>query len=333
MRRFSVVAIAAIVAALVAYTGYWFYMASELRTGTLRWAEAARAGGRSLAWEEMAVDGYPLAFRISLRNAVLGGAQPLPYEVAVATLIGKARPWDLQRWRLTAPGGFKSVMPGGPETVTVDGLDGSLVLGKGTVVDLVGHGVSTAGLVSGLRADRIAVRLTLPEHPPQQHGDTAVATTIELDQATLPAAVPPFGSTIETLSLDGAFKGAVPSGPLHQALEAWRADGGTIELQQGTLRWGALSLTANGTVALDEALQPLAAFTATIENHNAIVDAAVANGGLKAANANAVKLVLGLLAKPGPDGKKRLTVPVSIQNERLYLGPAQIAVLPPITWK
>jgi len=39
------------------------------------------------------------------------------------------------------------------------------------------------------------------------------------------------------------------------------------------------------------------------------------------------------MVKPGIDGKKQLTLPVTLQNRRLYLGPAQIAVLPAITWE
>lgn len=316
MRRFFLVIFASIAVALAAYTGYWFRMSDRLRVGVTRWADARRAEGRSLGWDEMAVDGYPLAFRVRLRNAVLDGMQPLPYEVLAPTLIGEARPWDLQRWRLTAPAGIRVAAPSETETISADGLDGNLTLGSsdGTVVDLVARHAIASGVVSGLGADRVAVRLALPDHALADHRDTAFAATIQLDQATLPTALPPFGSTIELLNVEGTLKGAPPSGPLRPALDAWRAAGGTIELQQGTLRWGSLAMTATGTLALDEALQPMGAFTATIENQNAIVDAAVAGGALRAGNANAVKLVLGLLAKPGPDGKQQLTVPISLQN-------------------
>ncbi len=335
MRRVSFAIAAGLVVALVAYSSYWLYTASRLKAGVMHWAEQRSAAGHAPRWDEIAVSGYPLAFRLSVGNAVLDGAQPLPYEVTAPMLVGRAPPWNLQCWRLQAPAGIRVAAPGEGETVSADGIDGTLTLGgsEGTVIDLVAHHAVAAGVVSGLGADRAALRLVLPDRAAADHRDTDFAATIRLDQATLPAAVPPLGSAVEQLSLDGTLKGALPPGPLHQALDAWRAAGGTIELQHAALRWGALSLTANGTLALDEALQPIGAFTATIENQNAIVDAAVASGALRAKNANTVKLVLGLLAKPGPDGQKQLTLPVSIQNERLYLGPAEIAVLPPITWK
>src|SRR5216683_1331251 len=75
------------------------------------------------------------------------------------------------------------------------------------------------------------------------------------------------------------------------------------------------------------------ALTASIENHDAVIDAAVAGGTLRADDASLAKVLLGLMVKPGIDGKKQLTLPVTLQNRRLYLGPAQIAVLPAITWE
>ncbi len=145
--------------------------------------------------------------------------------------------------------------------------------------------------------------------------------------------MPSLGATVDAVTLSGALKGAVPAGQLRQALAAWRDDGGTIELEEGTLRWGSLAASANGTLALDTALQPIGALTATIENHDAVIDAAVAGGTLRADDASLAKVLLGLMVKPGIDGKKQLTLPVTLQNRRLYLGPAQIAVLPAITWE
>jgi hypothetical protein len=42
--------------------------------------------------------------------------------------------------------------------------------------------------------------------------------------------------------------------------------------------------------------------------------------------------VLGLLARPNGAGDKALTLPMTIQNQQLYLGPAKLATIPPIAW-
>ena len=128
------------------------------------------------------------------------------------------------------------------------------------------------------------------------------------------------------------MKGALPPGQLVPALTHWRDDGGTIELQSLRLRWGSLLVDASGTLALDNALQPEGAFSAVITGQDAAVDVAVKTGALKPSDAGAAKAVLGLLARPNGNGDKALTLPMTIQNQRLYLGPAKLANIPPIPW-
>jgi hypothetical protein len=146
-------------------------------------------------------------------------------------------------------------------------------------------------------------------------------------------AVPGFGNTLSGFSFAAQMKGALPPGPLVPALAHWRDDGGTIELQSVRLRWGSLLVDASGTLALDKTLQPEGAFSTVITGQDAAVDVAVRTGALKPSDAGAAKAVLGLLARPqGNNGDKAITLPMTIQNQQLYLGPAKLATIPPIPW-
>jgi len=335
MRRLVLISSAVLALVWAGYSGYWFYTAKRLSAGVGPWAEARRADGYTLQWSKLAVEGYPLAFRLRFADATIAGVRPLPFAAALPILTGETAVWDLKHWHLEAPQGMHVEAPGAGEAITAQALDGDLGFGapEGTGVDLTLHGITAGGVVSGLHIDDAAMHLTIPAAPPASHRDAAIAAAIRLAKITLPWQLPPFGSDIEAVRLAATVKGAMPSGSLRQALDAWRADGGTVEVEDGALRWGKLAVTTTGTLALDEALQPMGALTATIEDHAAIVDAAVASGDLPAGNANFVKAFLGLMAKPGADGKKRLTLPVSLQNDRIYLGPAQIARLPRFTWE
>lgn len=151
--------------------------------------------------------------------------------------------------------------------------------------------------------------------------------------ASLLYPVPAFGDTLNGFSFAAQLDGALPPGPFVQALTHWRDDGGTIGLQSLRLRWGSLLVDASGTLALDEALQPEGALTATITGQDAAVDVAVMTGVLKPEAANAAKAVLGLLAKPNAQGQKAISLPVTMQNQQLFLGPAKIASIPPVRWE
>ncbi|HEX7967007.1 MAG TPA: DUF2125 domain-containing protein [Stellaceae bacterium] len=334
MRRILIATLVLLAAAAASYTGYWFHVAGRLRAGVEPWAEARRAEGYTVRWDAVSVGGFPGSFSLRFAGAVFGGSRPLPFQIAAPLLSGSARPWNLKRWKVNAPEGARVDAPSEGDAIAAAALDGTVILGTevGTAIDLVARDVAGSGAAAGLRIADAEARLTLPERAPASHQDTAFGAAIRLAKMVLPYRVPPFGSTVEALTLAGTFKGALPRGKLRQGLAAWRDDGGTIELEVGSLRWGPLAASANGTLALDEVLQPIGAMTATIEGHNAIIDAFVANGSLRPGDASFAKTFLGLMAKPSADGRKQLTVPLRLQNDRVYLGPAQIAALPRFTW-
>src|SRR5665213_1167262 len=143
---------------------------------------------------------------------------------------------------------------------------------------------------------------------------------------------PPFGGTIQEISGAATIDGAMSQGPVPQMLAGWRNRGGVIQLNQGHLHWDALDIEATGTLALDDQLQPLAALTAKITGQDSILDAAVQAGNLRPSDAGLAKAVLGLISQPGADGQKQVTLPISAQNQRLFLGPAAIARLPTLNW-
>jgi hypothetical protein len=196
-----------------------------------------------------------------------------------------------------------------------------------TAVDLAG-----LGLAQGTKIGDAEAHIELPATPPQSHTDTALGVSLQMSDATLPAAVPGFGDTLSGFSFSAQLKGALPPGQIVPALSHWRDDGGTIELQSLRLRWGSLLVDASGTLALDQALQPEGAFTAVITGQDAAVDVAVKTGALKPSDAGTAKAVLGLLARPNANGDKALTVPMTIEKQKLYLGPAKLANIPPIPW-
>jgi hypothetical protein len=46
-----------------------------------------------------------------------------------------------------------------------------------------------------------------------------------------------------------------------------------------------------------------------------------------------VQIALTALARPGPDGKPQITAPFTIQNGKMYLGPARLGTAPRIVWE
>jgi len=86
-------------------------------------------------------------------------------------------------------------------------------------------------------------------------------------------------------------------------------------------------------LALDADLQPIGAFTTRIEGFFETVNALHEKGLIRSQDAVTAKMVLGVLSKRNDAGRISLTVPLTVQERRLYVGPVPLAVIPPVRWQ
>lgn len=334
-RRIVLSLTALVLVALIAYAAYWYYVAGQLRDQLEPWAQSRADQGYLVRWDDAQVNGFPGSFRFDFTNLSFGTMRPVPVALNAATLSAWAMPWNLKHWEFTAPSGARLVEPTNSAGFDAQHLDGAVDVEGRTVaaVDLTAVGLSGVGLAQGIAVGDAEAHIELPATPPQGHTDTSLGLSLQVSQATLPNAVPGFGNTLSGFTVAAQVKGVLPPGPFAQALAQWRDSGGTIEIEALRVRWGSLLLDTSGTLALDNALQPEGAFSAMITGQDQAVDVAVMTGALRPEQASAAKAVLGLLAKPdGKGGENAITLPLTIQNEQLFLGPAKIATVPPIPW-
>jgi hypothetical protein len=216
-------------------------------------------------------------------------------------------------------------------TLTAPGSAGDAAAGRGMAVALTGEQITLVA-DARLTAARATIQAILPARN-AGHQETWLSSTLAVDELVLPARIEPLGQTIAHVDADVAVKGTIPAGPRPAALAAWRDDGGTLELQSLDVAWGQLAVAAKGTLSLDSAMQPLGALTARIGGYSEIIDAMVAARTMKSGDAQFAKIGLGVLARPGGDGKPVLDAPITLQNGFLFIGPVRLARLPRFTWE
>ena len=86
-------------------------------------------------------------------------------------------------------------------------------------------------------------------------------------------------------------------------------------------------------MALDRALQPIAALSADIAGYGLLIDTLAARGAIGQGSARTVKFALDVVALAGGNAGRRITVPVTVQDGRLSLGPVPVLRLPRIAWR
>ncbi|MGH6618809.1 MAG: DUF2125 domain-containing protein, partial [Alphaproteobacteria bacterium] len=164
------------------------------------------------------------------------------------------------------------------------------------------------------------------------HENPALDVWLEAKIVTLgPPVQSPLGARLDEVGFSAAINGALPDTFSKESVDAWRRDGGTVELALFHLAWGALDLHANGTMALDELMRPLGAVSAEIKGYGETLAALERAQILPRKTAAGSRLALDLLSRPdGSGGGRVVTIPVSAQNGALYLGPVRMVRLEPI---
>jgi hypothetical protein len=343
MRRSTRLALVLLAVLLVvvagAYSAFWFHAAGNIQDGLVAWVQSSRADKFDISWEKMRVTGFPVAFRIELESAKMrdGARIPSP-EVRIRSLSGVARPWNLTDWQVTASDGITAdlVAPGDkmPVKFVTQNAEGVVWIPPEGGWNLwLRLREADLHAISQIQLGSTDAWIEVPSEPGGRHGDPKMAIAVAAHRVEAPAALGPLGAKLDELEFAATIKGALPNGRLTEALTAWRDGGGTIEVDNFGLRWGGVSATGLGTLALDEELQPVGAFSGEVRGYDKILTALVDGGRMRASDAGLARIALNLLAKTSSDGKPAIKTSFTIRNGQMFLGPAKLGTAPRLSWE
>lgn len=351
-RRKLIAALVIIVALSAAISVAWRYGSSAFREGIVAWAEARRADGVQVDYSSVTLQGFPFRLQAVIRNPALSKPVPRPpweagpdldWEFRSNEVVAGIRPWNPRRVELRFPGTNQITVPLGLYGTTVFAAAGRA---SGNF-EFDSEGVPTAADLYLQDFDMLSedgeesVSMSRVEISGVTHAASTPAhqsATFELAASGKGVNLPtqldaPLGRFINAVELQASLMGVLPEGDLTEAAKAWRDDGGTIEIHRLHLEWGPLVLEAGGTLALDGALQPIAGLSAIVRGYAETIDALVANGVVQHNDGETAKQVLGLLAKaPKGGGPPELTVPLTLQNGWIYVGPVALTRVSQISW-
>jgi hypothetical protein len=330
IRFLAVVVGIAALATIAGYSLWWRWMAGSMVDGVERWAELRNKSGWAVETGTVTTSGFPGAVRLTLPSPSLrdvsGNAWRGPPVVATVS------PFSPGHAQLAAPGTHQVALAGLPAIeVTAGQVNADLAFDFASVerlsfdLDQLAAAGTTLTHVEGT-LQRLATG-SAPHTTPTWSGDLALDG---LALANGPQLV--LGRQVTSLRLKAQLLGSIGPGALAQALAAWRDDGGTVKIDTLAVEWPPLGLSGNGTLALDRDMQPMLASSCAIRGLFDAIDGLVRSGAVKTQDARVVKLVLGLMVKPGATGVPEVTVPVTVENRTLYVGPAALLKLPTLEW-
>ncbi len=321
--------VAVLVAALL-WAGYWV-VGSRLMDRSVEAWFAAPPPGLTATRSDVSVSGFPNRFDLTVTDPALadtadGWAWRAPFaQVFMMTW----KPWHLIA-ALPQQQDFDT--PFGPFQLTSTKLQGSLVLVPGSALSLDRTVLSGEGLaLSG--ADGWQVSATKATFATRLMPDDAKAHEIGFDATTLSpdagfrmalAGASGLPEQIDELRLDAV---ASFTAPLDRFAAETRPRLAGLSVKQGLLRWGAMVISASGSIT------PAADGTAEgridlrVENWRNLVPVLVASGLVTAEVSPTVTRAMELLAEQGAD-PNILDVPLAFQSGRMSLGPLPLGPSP-----
>jgi hypothetical protein len=342
--RISFWLFALFLAAVSAATASWFVGADLVRDRINMVASEAAAGGGSFSTSDIKITGFPFTFEAEVSKVRITGRTPRGvWEWQADRLKARLAPWrtggvsfdlagnhklrfrlgrqplDLDITAAAAPGSFTAARDGAPRIFKV--TPEKLVIREAVTGQRIDAEKASVQLFRFVRAKTAA-------------SETSSGIILNLTDVTLPkGAEKVLGRKLQNFQLEAQVLGDTPLPLERPRLARWRRDGGVLEIKNIDVAWGPAKLSGNGTLSLDDGLQPEASLAARITGHDKTVDALVEAGMVRENVARGVKLVLDMMARRSEPGAEAvIQLPLSIQSRVIYVGPARLARLPQIRW-
>jgi hypothetical protein len=314
----------------------WFLASHTLKNTLDSWVVAERAQGSELHFTGPQISGFPLRVRATIGDVTVSRPDGLVWHGPEVSL-------DMPLWRVKTPhvqlvGHQDGRLPAalGGMAISVDGADAWLTLGG--IQGFTEARIVLSGLgLEPVTVKRIELSASVPAAVVSSHAETGLMVTVAADGVhVLEAGSAALGTLIESLSATARVTGAPPRLE-HESLSAWSREGGTLELDTANLRWGALTLGAEGSLGLDQSLQPAGTLVAEVEGFDVAVDELAAAGWIKPKNVKTTKAVLaGLTQKTEggvPSDNPIAKIPLSLHDRFVHVGPFRLMPLPPVVWR
>ena len=349
VNRFVLVAIAVLVVSVAFFSVYWLVVAGNLKGGLKNWAADQLVPGIRLHYEGVEISGYPFVFRTILTKPQLSlsvtpaSSDTREWRWQSSQIIAEMRPWNLSSMKLDVSGSnhiefkrgtVRDVYRAATRQFVIsviigdDGLPNisSLTVGDLEARDKRGNDMLSARHIH-FRADRLFPSELANETP-------TFDFSADIQDLFLPKGFSlPLGRKIESFHVELQLLGPLKRPVNRETLEAWRDEGGIIEISALEARYGSMQMVASGTMALDRELQPLAAMSVNLQGYIPALDQLRSVGVIGPGEAAIAKLVLGTLSRREVDGgQAAVRLPLNIRDRVLKAGGIKLFSIPRLAW-
>lgn len=313
---------------LFEYSVRWFEKSIDLIVSNLR------QKGYTVSYSKVQITGNPFFLRVIFQNPHIKDPRGL-LEWQGPELELRMRPWSFYTFRCVFPGEQKVYVP----------QDTPIPLGvlhfKGTEGTFT---LSSQGMLAkvDVTVDRLSSFIGTQPQPVFLYGMALKVKNVN-DPTNLELLLTTNVFNLEkllnletfdhplTVNLEAHLSGYQDKNSFPKSLAEWRDGGGVIDVDLLKITWAPLIVEAEGTLTLDKGMYPLGSFSSKIIAYQDALADMVKLGWVKKKNAASVSFMLELFSAPDEVYGRKLTIPITLQNKSLSIGPAKLMKLKPLT--
>ncbi len=329
------------------YAGVLFFLSLLIISGfilfeySVRWAEKSieimvsdlRKRGFTVSYSSVEVKGNPLFLKIIFQNPHIKDPKGLlEWEGQEVDIV--MNPWQFYTLTCTFPGDHKIFLPQNTPIplgfLQLEGAKGIITLSsQGFLEEAV---LTTERILSFLNTQPQPVFLQdllikVENLVDLSHLKMSFATYIINLESTLN--IKPFDHPL-AFTFEANLSGDQSKNSFPKSLAEWRDRGGIVEVRSLKLIWPPINIEAEGTLTLDKSMYPLGSFSSRVVGYQNVLSYMIELGWVKKKKAAAALFIFDLFSVPDATGTKRLTIPITLQNKTLSIGPAPLLKLRPL---
>ena len=138
--------------------------------------------------------------------------------------------------------------------------------------------------------------------------------------------------SLDRLLIESVIPASLPGALTHEDMTAWKQAGGELVLNNFELRKKELQIIGNGTLGLDDTLQPTGLVNARVTGHLAFLMWLQQNGYVDTRQGILATTILRGLSKTDDENNNYMDVALTLQNRTLFVGPLRVTEVPAIVW-
>ena len=338
MKKLKLYLATAFFAFLGLYTYAWYLGANKLEMAIIDQVEILEEKGYRVAYGAIRVKGFPMTINLEIDDVLIEAPAPVSAALTITgTLHGYATIMDPTHVDFEANEGIeiKTSLLGDENNTMLKSraLSSHMPLPMPLKdFDVTFHDVHVGAI--DLKSETLTLGLELHESDRALDVYSFKMTHIDPGEK-LVAGLPQIIDHIQAqLSLRGRIHVDIP---LDQVVEKWYETNGSADIALCSIQWGDLKIDANGTFALDEGLQPLAAFSAEIYGLDEILEKLKELGFIHENLLPLLKTSLGFFkekkSKDVPYSKDvHHKIAITLQDNDVVIGSIPVIKYPPINW-